>query len=340
MSGSSGGGFALMSEPLGLAEMTETPLVLLEAMRGGPSTGMPTKPEQGDLEHVLYTSQGDSARIAFAPANIQECYDQTRAAFQIAYEYQIPVIVVYDQKLQGELRNVDESFFDREPNGDPGSVLTEEEIAEAAHHETGKFKRFQFEPDNEAGVSPRSIPGQKGGRYLATANEHNESGHITEDPEERNFQMSRRVDKLDAIRDHLDDETSHQTYYGPDDATHGILTWGSHQDTVFEVVDRLNDAGHSVKALGVSDLMPYPTEEVTAWLESVDSALVVEMNATAQFRGLTQRKLGRFGEKMVSLLKYDGNPFEPDHIVEGFESNVNGEELTRSNMRYVPTAGD
>ncbi len=340
MSGSSGGGFALMSEPLGLAEMTETPLVLVEAMRAGPSTGMPTKPEQGDLEHVLYTSQGDSSRIVFAPGNLRECYDQTRKAFEIAYDYQIPTIVVYDQKLQGELRNVDESFFDREPNGDPGSVLTEEEIAEAAHHESGKFQRFQYEPEDGSNVSPRSVPGQKDGRFLATGNEHNESGHISEDPQNRVFQMDRRLGKLDDIREDLDENASHQTYHGPEDADHGILVWGSHQDTVFEAVDRLNDDGHSVKALGVSDLMPYPVEEVSEWLESVDQALVVEMNATGQFRGLTQKEIGRFGPKLSSLLKYNGNPFEPHEIVEGFESSINGEELAANNMKYVPAAGD
>lgn len=340
MSGSSGGGFALMSEPLGLAEMTETPLVLVEAMRAGPSTGMPTKPEQADLEHVLYTSQGDSARVVFAPANIRECYDQTRQAFRIAYEYQIPSIVVYDQKLQGELRNVDERFFDREPNADPGSVLTEEEIAEAAHHSSGKFQRFLHEPEDGSNVSPRSVPGQEGGRYLATGNEHNPSGHISEDPDNRIIQMNRRLNKLDDIRADLDENSSHQTYYGPEDAEHGILIWGSHQDTAFEAVDRLNDAGHSVKALGVSDMMPYPAEEVTAWLESVDQVLVVEMNATAQFRGLTQKELGRFGSKLSSLLKYNGNPFEPAEIVEGFETSIDGEELAASNMKYVPAAGD
>src|SRR6056297_631143 len=100
MSGSSGGGFALMSEPLGLAEMTETPVVLVEAMRAGPSTGMPTKPEQSDLEHVLYTSQGDSHRVVFAPGTVEEAYTQTRTAFRLAYEYQIPSIVLYDQKIQ------------------------------------------------------------------------------------------------------------------------------------------------------------------------------------------------------------------------------------------------
>ncbi len=102
MSGSSGGGFALMSEPLGLAEMTETPLVLIESMRAGPSTGLPTKPEQSDLEFVLYTSQADSQRVVFAPGNIEEAYEQTRLAFDIAWDYQIPAIVIYDQKLSGE----------------------------------------------------------------------------------------------------------------------------------------------------------------------------------------------------------------------------------------------
>ncbi|GGK76675.1 MULTISPECIES: 2-oxoacid:acceptor oxidoreductase subunit alpha [Haloarcula] len=340
MSGSSGGGFALMSEPLGLAEMTETPIVLVEAMRAGPSTGMPTKPEQADLEHVLYTSQGDSARVVFAPANIRECYTQTRSAFRIAYEYQIPAIVIYDQKIQGELRNLPASHFDEEPNADPGSVLTEEEIQDAAHHSSGKFQRFLHEPEDGSNVSPRSVPGQKDGRFLATGNEHNPSGHISEDPENRIAQMNRRLNKLDDIRADLDENTSHQTYHGPEDADYGILVWGSQQGTVFEAVDRLNENGHSVKALGVSDMAPYPKEEVSEWLESVDEALVVEMNATAQFRGLTQKELGKYGDKMSSLLKYNGNPFEPAEIVDGFESSIDGEELAASNMKYVPAAGD
>ena len=340
MSGSSGGGFALMSEPLGLAEMTETPIVLVEAMRAGPSTGMPTKPEQADLEHVLYTSQGDSARIVFAPANIRECYTQTRSAFRIAYDYQIPTIVIYDQKIQGELRNLPASHFDEEPNADPGSVLTEEEIEEAAHHSSGKFKRFLHDPEDGSNVSPRSIPGQKNGRFLATGNEHNPSGHISEDPENRIAQMNRRLEKLDDIRADLDENADHQTYYGPEEADYGILVWGSQQDTAFEAVDRLNENGHSVKALGVSDMMPYPVEEVSEFLESVDQVLVVEMNATAQFRGLTQKEIGKYGDKMSSLLKYNGNPFEPAEIVDGFESSINGEELATNTMKYVPAAGD
>ncbi|WP_435349036.1 2-oxoacid:acceptor oxidoreductase subunit alpha [Haloarchaeobius sp. HRN-SO-5] len=343
MSGSSGGGFALMSEPLGLAEMTETPLVLVESMRAGPSTGMPTKPEQADLEHVLYTSQGDSQRVVFAPGTIEEAYDQTRMAFHIAYEYQIPTIVIYDQKLSGENKNVDESFFDREPNPSLGSTLTEEELAEAAHEATGKFMRFQTDPDEtENGVSPRSLPGQKGGRYLASGNEHWPSGHIAEDPDNRVLQMDRRKRKIESIRQELDeDHESQQTYFGDESADLGIITWGSQQGTVEEAVERLNDAGHPVKGVGVSDMMPFPETELTEFLESVDEALVVEMNSSGQFRGLLQKELGRFGSKLTSMLKYNGNPFEPGEIVEGFEIRLGGDaHEPTAQVRFEPAVGD
>ncbi len=341
MSGSSGGGFALMSEPLGLAEMTETPVVLVEAMRAGPSTGMPTKPEQADLEHVLYTSQGDSHRVVFAPGNAKEAYDQTRKAFEIAYNYHLPAIVLYDQKLSGELVNVDESHFDRDPNPSLGAVLTEEEIEDAAHHASGKFQRYRHDPEN--GVSPRTIPGQTGGRFLASGNEHTPEGHISEDPHNRIMQVERRDRKLQAIRADLDGrETTNQTLHDPTDgdAEYGIMTFGSQQGTVEEAVDRLVEDGHSVKALGVSDLMPYPEDDVSEFLESVDECLVVEMNSSAQFRGLTQKELGRFGEKLTSLLKYNGNPFEPRDIVEGFETSINGGDLPDENTRLVGAAGD
>jgi pyruvate ferredoxin oxidoreductase alpha subunit len=339
MSGSSGGGFALMSEPLGLAEMTETPVVLVEAMRAGPSTGMPTKPEQADLEHVLYTSQGDSHRVVFAPSDAAEAYKQTRRAFQIAYEYQIPSIVLYDQKNGGELQNVPASVFDEEPNADLGSVITEEELVDAPHDPSGKYNRFQH--DVEDGVSPRSIPGQKGGRYLATGNEHMPAGHIAEDPDNRVNQVDRRMEKMEAIRADLDADEDTNTHYGPEEAEYGIMTFGSQQGTVEEAVDRLNDDGHSVKMLGVSEMAPYPVEEVTEFVESVDEVLVVEMNASAQFRGLTQKELGRYGEKLSSLLKYNGNPFEPAEIVDGFVTSiVEDGTLPGHETKFVPAASD
>jgi pyruvate ferredoxin oxidoreductase alpha subunit len=339
MSGSSGGGFALMSEPLGLAEMTETPVVLIEAMRAGPSTGMPTKPEQSDLEHVLYTSQGDSQRVVLAPGTVAEAYEQSRLAFRLAYEYQIPTILLYDQKLGGELRNVPKSHFDREPNPTLGKTLSEDELAEQPHSTDGKFHRFQHDVDD--GVTPRSIPGQKGGRFLATGNEHDPTGHISESADNRVAQIDRRLEKLEAIRADLDTEDT-SSYAGPADAEYGILTFGSQQGTVEEAVDRLNDAGVSVKSFGVSDMHPFPTEEVSRFIESVDEALVVEMTASGQFRGLIQKNLGRYGEKLSSLLKYNGNPFEPNEIVDGFEAAIiEGDgDAPHHQTTFVPAAGD
>jgi pyruvate ferredoxin oxidoreductase alpha subunit len=307
-------------------------------MRAGPSTGMPTKPEQADLEHVLYTSQGDSQRVVLAPGTVEEAYNHSRRAFQLAYEYQIPTILLYDQKLGGELVNVPASHFDREPNASLGKTLTEAEIGEAPHDASGKFERFRH--DVAEGVSPRTVPGQKGGRHLVTGNEHNAPGHISEDPDNRVAQMDRRQQKLDAIRADLDGDSLNYSY-GPDEAKYGILTFGSQQGTVEEAVDRLNDASYSVKSLTVGEMLPYPIDEVSAFLESVEEALVVEMNASAQFRGLTQKNLGAYGDKMASLLKYNGNPFEPAEVVEGFETSIDGDDMISGNeTKFVPAAGD
>jgi pyruvate ferredoxin oxidoreductase alpha subunit len=252
--------------------------------------------------------------------------------------------VLYDQKLSGELMNVPDTVFDREPNPDPGTTLTEEELKDAAHHASGTFQRYQYDAEEGGeGVSPRALPGQESGRFLASGNEHNPEGHISEDPANRVIQMDRRQAKLADIRATLDDrEESNQTLHDPTDgtATYGIMTFGSQQGTVEEAVDRLAAAGHDVKALGVSDLMPFPEAEVEAFLQSVDECLVVEMNATGQFKGLVQKELGAYGDRMSSLLKYNGNPFEPAEVVEGFESTINSTELDAETMRFVPAAGD
>jgi pyruvate ferredoxin oxidoreductase alpha subunit len=339
LTGSSGGGFALMSEPLGLAEMAETPLVMVEAMRAGPSTGMPTKPEQADLEHVLYTSQGDSVRAVLAPGDLAEAYEQTRTAFEIAYDYQVPAVVLIDQKLSSEYRTLDRDFFDRRPTPDLGSVASEEEIAAVLADGPASFPRYRHDPED--GVSPRSLPGQKGGRFLATGNEHVESGHISEDPENRVAQVDRRLRKLDAIREELDAATgSNQTFVGPEDADYGVLTWGSQQGTVFEAVGRLRGEGRSVRALGVSDLAPFPREEVGSFIDGCEAVLVVEMNASAQFRGLVQAELDGAECHLASLLRYDGNPFEPAGVVDGVEAMVEGGTVPGDDLTFEPPVSD
>lgn len=331
MSGSSGGGFSLMSEPLGMAEMTETPIVLLEAQRAGPSTGMPTKPEQSDLEHVLYASQGDSNRVVFAPSNIEEAYEQARLSFQIAYDYQIPSIILTDQKISGELRNLDESFFNKEANiGDAGSVLTEDQISDLPHHDSGRFNRYRYSDELETNVSPRSVPGQKDGNFLATGNEHNKQGHISEDPENREEQMSRRVSKVQDIKDEIDkSDYDLQSIFGSSDPDVGVITFGSQQGTVSEAVDRMCSNGFNVAGMGVSQLKPFPESPVQEFIDQLSDCLIVEMNATGQFENELNKhiELRRRPQDITihSVRKYNGNPFRPREITEKLTEVINNE---------------
>lgn len=331
MSGSSGGGFSLMSEPLGMAEMTETPIVLLEAQRAGPSTGMPTKPEQSDLEHVLYASQGDSNRVVFAPSNIEEAYEQARLSFQIAYDYQIPSIILTDQKISGELRNLDESFFNKEANiGDAGSVLTEDQISNLPHHDSGRFNRYRYSDELETNVSPRSVPGQKDGNFLATGNEHNKQGHISEDPENREEQMSRRVSKVQDIKNEIDkSDYDLQSIFGSSDPDVGVITFGSQQGTVSEAVDRMCSNGFNVAGMGVSQLKPFPESPVQEFIDQLSDCLIVEMNATGQFENELDKhiELRRRPQDITihSVRKYNGNPFRPREITEKLTEVINNE---------------
>ncbi len=318
LTGSSGGGFALMSESIGLAEMAEIPIVLVEAQRGGPATGLPTKPEQSDLHHVLYTSQGDTTRVVFAPGNIEEAYIQTRKAFELAYKYQLPSVILIDQKISGELRNVDKSVFTQtETNGgDLGTTLTEDEIAELPHHESGKFNRYRYLDELGSSYSPRSLPGQKDGRYLTTGNEHNKQGHIEEDPDNRYEIMSRRIKKLDDIREELNSlDNTYQTEHGHEDANTAILCFGSIQGTVFETVDTLYDnEGLKLNSMGISELKPFPQKEVQEFINKHDNIIVVEMNATAQFKDELLKNVSFEGKNLESIIKYNGNPFTPKEL--------------------------
>jgi pyruvate ferredoxin oxidoreductase alpha subunit len=317
MSGSSGGGFALMSEPLGMAEATETPVVLVEAMRGGPSTGLPTKTEQSDLEHVLYTGQGDAMRVVLAPGDVKEAYEQTRTAFRLAYAYNIPAIVLYDKKLSGGLTNVPESFFDREADPSMEATLTEEEVQELKPEGAQDFPRFDY--GAEKGVPPRPIPGQKEGRFKTSGNEHDQYGYISEDPDNRVRQMDRRLSRFDHIRDDLN-EKDHQAVYGEQDAEYGLLSFGSNKGVIEEAADKLADDGWSVAAMNVSDMVPFDAESVREFIESVERVFVIENNATAQFRHHVQRELAGYGDVMTSILKYDGDPLRPVEVVDAVES--------------------
>jgi pyruvate ferredoxin oxidoreductase alpha subunit len=342
----SGGGFSLQSEAIGLAEVTETPIVVCEASRGGPSTGLPTKPEQSDLEHVLYTSQGDTGRVVLAPGSMEDMHHVVRDAVRLAYGdpdtgwegFQGPVLVMYDAELARFYTNLPRSFFEGEGNGYVGAVPDREEIEAGDTDDRETFARYRHDaPD---GVNVRPLPGQLGARYLATGSEHNEYGHVSEDPVNRKKIMDRRLGKLEAVRRQLQMGETHQEVHGPRDALHGIIAWGFPAAVAAGSVDRLNEAGRSVKLVKVVDMQPFPREEVRGFIESVDKVLVPEMNATGQLRALIQRELGDYHDKLVSLLKYDGVPFREIHIMDGFEAMLEGREPeTDYNTKIDPHGG-
>ncbi|MFW6071227.1 MAG: 2-oxoacid:acceptor oxidoreductase subunit alpha [Candidatus Bipolaricaulota bacterium] len=306
----SGGGFSLMTEAIGLAGTTETPLVIAEVQRPGPSTGLPTRTEQGDLFSIIAASQGESPRIVIAPATIEEAFRAGKRAFDLAEKYQTPVIILSDQHLADSIRAIDPERFDAKVDIDRGEFLTEEDLENL----DGDYLRHEF---TDSGISPRAIPGNRYATYKTTGNEHDEKGDVTEDPETRTRMMEKRMRKLDTA---LEEDVRGPVRYGPGESDLTFLGWGSTYGAVREVVDRLNDQGVRANFYHLNDLHPLPGEEVEEVLHEAERVLVVENNYSGQLADLITKETGiKLPDR---ILKYDGRPFTPDDImaeVEEFE---------------------
>lgn len=300
MAATSGGGFSLMVEALGLAGMAEVPLVLFEAQRGGPSTGLPTRTEQSDLLFVLNASQGEFARLAMAPGTIEECFECGWRAFNLAEKYQTPVLVLSDELLSASLRTVEVEAIDfGKVEIDRGKWLTAEELDEL----TEPYKRYQFTED---GISPRAVPGHPNAIYPASSDEHDELGHISEEMHNRRRMMEKRMQKFETARPEIEPPTR----YGPDQAPWVLVGWGSTYGVLREVVDRLDGEARLVH---FRDLWPFPTEAAAEALQGGKLA-VVENNFTGQFRRLLQSETCIPVDR--SILRYDGRPFSPEAVLE------------------------
>jgi 2-oxoglutarate ferredoxin oxidoreductase subunit alpha len=319
----SGGGFALMVEALGLAGMTETPVVIYNAQRPGPSTGLPTRHEQGDLLFMLYASQGEFPRFLVAPGTHEECFVTGWRVFNLAEKYQTPALVLSDHYLAVAIRTLELDAFDFEAvEIERGELLSEAELDALATTNGGEYLRYRI---TDSGVSPRAVPGHPKAVYVAAGNEHDERGAITEEPEMRTAQVEKRQRKLVGMAG----EMSGPLRYGPPEAEVTFVSWGSTYGPLREAVDRLNaeQAGRppsvppkggeeeKVRAnmLHFVDLWPFPSEAVTAALESARRVVSIEVNATAQLATLIRSQTGR--EMDGTILKYDGRAFTPDYIV-------------------------
>ena len=335
----SGPGLALMVEGLGFAAMTEAPgPVLILWQRGGPSTGLPTRQEQADLRFALQPGQGEFPSIVVAPGDVPEIAADCFEAFNWADRYQMPVIVLVDKHQSASFWTLDDLSFDgwqidRGPlatlagtqapssrpasppstqhsatgNGDAHSALSTQHSALAG----ADYLRYALV---EGGVSPRALPGQEGGIFWTTSDEHDPRGHITENAQNRIDMMTKRMGKLDRAAADIPQERKLRLH-GPADAEYTLVGWGSTKGAVLDALAALEaSGGPHCSFLQIRLMRPFPAAEVRAALEG-KRAILVENNYTAQLGSLIREQTGL--TLPVQVLKYDGRPFSEEEMLEG-----------------------
>ncbi|WP_055669323.1 2-oxoacid:acceptor oxidoreductase subunit alpha [Desnuesiella massiliensis] len=307
MTGSSGGGFSLMVEALGLAGITETPLVVIDSQRPGPATGLPTRTEQSDLSFILTASHGEFPRMVIGVRNAEDAFYQTFRALNIADKYQMVVIILTDQYLADS--NLTLPKFKLE------DLKIERYISGAETIEDGEeYKRYKLTPN---GISPRLIPGKVEGQVvLVDSDEHTEYAHITESGEVRNQMMEKRMGKLELLKEEL----LEPEYFGVEKPEILLLGWGSTYGALKEAVDMLNKEDVSVGALSFGDIYPLPKQLLNKYSKEAKYVVNIEQNYTGQLGKLITQETGILMDKII--LKYDGKQITPVEIYERVKSEV------------------
>ncbi len=302
----SGPGFSLMAEGLGWAGITEAPgPVIILYQRAGPATGLPTRTEQADLRFVLHAAHGEFPRMVIAPGDAVETYYDTFDAFNYGDRYQMPVIVMVDKFIASTYRDVP-MFNGDGMKVDRGNMLKEEDLAK-----TTDYRRYQF---NELGISPRAIPGQKGGIFWTTGDEHDEYGHITEAAEVRIKMMTKRMRKMELAGEVIPDSKK-ASLHGPRTAPITLVGWGSTKGSILDGMDDLRADGIDVNFLQIRYVNPFPTKFVEQVLSSARWKIMVENNYSAQMAGVIREKTGIAVDGKV--VKFDGRPFSQNEVYEG-----------------------
>jgi 2-oxoglutarate ferredoxin oxidoreductase subunit alpha len=306
MTATSGSGLCLMVEGIGLAGITETPLVIIDAQRPGPAVGLPTRTEQGDLQFVLHAHHGDFPRAVLAPATIEDAFWVTVKAFNWAEKYQLPVIILTDQHLASSHATVD-SIDLSQVTIDRGMLFSEKEdnLVEYMRHKVTK-----------SGISPRAFPGLSKALVVTDCDEHDEEGHLTEDAGERTTQVQKRLRKLIP----LEKEIGIPQKYGPKKAETTLISWGSTYGAVHEAVDILHKEGTSVNMLHLNELWPLPAKAVADSVNKAKKSYVIENNATGQLARLIKAETGY--DVGGRILKYDGRPFTSAYIAQAVRKEV------------------
>lgn len=320
MTATSGPGFSLMQEGIGLASMAEIPIVVVDTQRGGPSTGMPTKQEQSDFLAILNGGHGDGARIVLTPSSPEETFEDGHEAFNLADQLQTPVLIATDLSLALWTQSVDRSALDG-----PGVSIKRGRILSSDDLVALGEEAFQRYAVTEDGVSARALPGEFRGQHLSTGVEHGPSGKVSEDPNNRVRMMNKRLTKLQAL---------HQMRTGVKVEGSAapelmLLAVGATGGTIREARDMLAAEGYAVAAAWIRTLSPFPADEFRRKMAGAQRILVVEQNATGQL-GLIMRSAGVYDDqRFESLLKYDGVPFLPSEVVAKVHQLLTPVEVSR-----------
>lgn len=314
----SGPGFSLMAEGLGWAGMNEVPVVVTLYQRAGPSTGMPTRHEQGDLRFALHTGHGEFPRIVLASGDLEEVFYDTIRAFNYAERYQTPVIHIIDKALA----NSDTTL----PMLDLNKVKIDRGLTITGKLETKDgpdFARFKF---TDSGISPRPVLGTKGIVYWMSGDEHDEFGHISEDPKNRKMMMEKRMKKLE-VADKEIPIADKVNFFGPEDADLTVLSWGSTKGAILDAIEFLSQDGYAVNFLQVRLINPFPTEYVKIVLSKARNIVDVEMNYSGQLASVVREKTCIPISKMI--VKYNGRPMSCEELYEALKGFIEGSSSER-----------
>ncbi|MBI5223809.1 2-oxoacid:acceptor oxidoreductase subunit alpha [Candidatus Micrarchaeota archaeon] len=328
MVGTSGGGFALMAEALGFAAIAEVPIVIALAQRSGPSTGMPTWTEQGDLRFALHASQGDFPRVVLAPGDMQECFFLSALSHNLSGKYQVPVIILSDKFLS-------ETVFSTAPF-DHSKVKIEAGKIKSnlpALAPMARYKRYALSAD---GVSDRVLPGEPFGTHVATSYEHDETGFSSESFHMRVHQVQKRAKKLETLKHELPPPL----IYGPKDAPISLVCWGSTKLTLIDALPLLENAGIKANIIHFTTVFPLHQADLEKLFKNTKTKIMVEANSSAQFAGVIRECSGI--EMDFHFLKYDGRPFYPEQLLEqlqklkaaGFKGNKEVIFVEKEDLEY------
>lgn len=319
MCATSGGGFALMTEAIGMAGMMEVPAVFINVQRAGPSTGVPTKTEQGDLWQALGASQGDFERLIVAPLHALDAFNTMPELFNLVDVCQCPGIVISDLLLSEGRASVDPDAINMHPVIDRGAIITTPAASNG-------YLRYQ---DTDNGVSPRALPGLEGYVHVVASDEHDEAGVLISDefthPHKRRQMVEKRARKLHDLTRRI----APPQLEGPPDAAVTLVGWGSTYGVIHEAVALLNSQGIGANHLPIKWIVPFHATAVMEALAQAQRILIVENNYSGQFARYLRSETGITAHGHIR--KYDGEPFMPHHVVEGVVAL-----LEAKSERYVP----